>query len=176
MQQYAKWLPYLFIGLLVLLSLYRIEPESEPPEVEISYSEFKQLVRASRVQRVNLNENQIKAWLSQAHPVGSQQQESNRIKTFVPALGDPELIPLLESKQVEIGVEKTTGDGTDRVFLALLPWLIFIGLYFWFTRRMYNNLGGRLGGSSVGDFLSGKSKKTDSTVPKVKVCRCRRPG
>jgi cell division protease FtsH len=43
--------------------------------------------------------------------------------------------------------------------VSLLPWLIFLGIYFWFWHRMQNNLAGRFGGRDPSDFLAGSASR-----------------
>jgi cell division protease FtsH len=52
--------------------------------------------------------------------------------------------------------------------MGLLPWLLLIGVYWWFWSRTYSNLAGRLGGRDVGDFLAGSAKTVKGGAPKVR--------
>jgi cell division protease FtsH len=70
-------------------------------------------------------------------------------------VGDESLLPLLEEHGVTVTVEPPTSEtGWAQVLLAWMPWLIFIGLYFWFMRRFSRNLIGGIGrGGDLGRFL-----------------------
>jgi cell division protease FtsH len=62
---------------------------------------------------------------------------------------------LLEQQEVELSVGRPPGeDGGGRVLLAFLPWLVLIGVYAWFWRRVSRNLAGGVGrGGEIDGFL-----------------------
>ena len=49
----------------------------------------------------------------------------------------------------------------------LLPWLILMGIYWFFWRRIWRSMGGPLGGRGVQDFLSGSAQRESRKGAKV---------
>lgn len=168
MNQLPKWLPYVVIGSIMLLLIYSIEPNGQNPEIEVSYSELKQLVRDSEVTEITLMDNRAKADLKRVLAFGTQQINTQRIKAYIPAIGDPELMALLEAKEVKIYSQPSESEGLARWLPNVIFWMLLIGLYFWFLNRTYKNMGGRFGAGGASDFLTGAAKKKEQIVPDVK--------
>ncbi len=64
----------------------------------------------------------------------------------------------------------TAGEGGFRSILAgLLPWILLIGIYWWFWRRMSGNMPGGVGGQNIQQFLKGRTsaKEPKATRPSV---------
>ena len=156
MSRLPNWLPFAVLGalLLLLLTWPRLESAVVP---EVSYSQFKQMVRAGEVERVVLRGEAVSASLRAARVVGPQDVATLGVKTRIPSIGDPDLIPLLEQHGVEVTSEPGDEAGPAQIFFALLPWIALIGIYYWFWTRMRRTMGGVLGGQGVDDFLSGSS-------------------
>ena len=81
-----------------------------------------------------------------------------RIRVNLPAFDDPELMPLIESSGAVLHVEPPKEEDGGWL-MSLLPWLIFLGVYFWFWHRMQSNITGRFGGRDPSDFLAGSASK-----------------
>jgi len=104
-----------FIGLLVLFALTIFS--SGNSATEVSYSAFKNAVGNGRITRVNIKNSTTIFFYT---------TEGSEYKARIP-YPDDELLPLLESKGVEI-VGSEAGVSVLALVLELLPWIIFIGL------------------------------------------------
>jgi cell division protease FtsH len=166
MNRLLNWLPFAVGGALILLLLMwpRLDSAVVP---EVSYSQFKQMVRAGEVERVVLRGEAVSASLHAARAVGPQDTPTLGVKTRIPEIGDPDLIPLLEQHGVEVRSEPGDEAGPTQIFFALLPWIVLIGIYYWFWTRMRRTMGGMFGGRGVDDFLSGSVKKEEKRAEKV---------
>ncbi|GAB4391057.1 MAG: ATP-dependent zinc metalloprotease FtsH [Kiloniellaceae bacterium] len=159
MKDFAKWWPVLLVGLLLFVFLFSMR-DASPPQVrraEVAYSEFKQLLRDRRVSDIRLSDTTASATIRPAGgDLGPDQDEYVRVN--LPSLSDPELMPLIETSGAVVTVEAPKEEGGNWLF-SLLPWLIFLGIYFWFWHRMQSNLAGRFGGRDPSEFLSGSASK-----------------
>jgi len=167
MKRLPNWLPFVLIGALVLwvlLSWPRLEQAIAP---EVSYSQFKQMVTAGEVERVEMRGEAVSVTLREARAVGPQDVTTREVRTRIPSIGDPELFPLLERQGVEVTSLPTEESGPARVLIALLPWVFLIGVYWWFWTRMRKTIGGAFGGQGVDSFLSGSVKKEETRTEKV---------
>ncbi len=167
MNRTPSWLLAALVGAVVLLTLFYGAQQAEIESgAAVTYSQFKSLVSTGKVAKVALRGNEATAELTQPQVVGDTATAVRQIRTRLPEVGDPTLLPHLEEFGVEI--ENLPGaDGGLGWFSALLPWLFFLGLYFWFWSRMQKNMVGRLGGRDLGDFLSGSAKKEEKGQKKV---------
>jgi cell division protease FtsH len=165
MSRLPYWLAFAFFGALILLLMWpRLDSAVVP---EVSYTQFKQMVRAGEIERVVLRGEAVSASLRTARAVEPQDSPTIGVRTRIPRNGDPDLIPLLEQNGVEITSEPGDEAGPTQIFFALLPWLAVIGIYFWFWTRMRRTMGGMFGGQGVDDFLSGSVKKEKKRAEKV---------
>ncbi len=157
MKDLTKLWPVLLAALLLLGFLYSMREMTAPPlaPAEVAYSEFKQLLRDGRVAEIRLAERSATATLKQA---AGDIDGGQKIRANLPALSDPDLMPLIESSGAVIAVDPPSED-RGGWFLTLLPWLIFLGIYFWFWNRMQSNLAGRFGGRDPSDFLAGSASR-----------------
>ena len=163
----GKWLPILLIGLLAFGYLFSLRQPATPPEraAEVAYSEFKQALRERRVVDVTLQDQQAYATL-RPESGAAEETASSQIFATLPAIPDPELLPLIEESQATLVIRRTE-ERSSNWFVSLLPWLIFLGIYFWFWHRMQNNIVGRFGGRDPSDFLTGSAKKETKIARRI---------
>jgi len=153
-----KWLPLAaIVGVLLLWLAVSTDLPRGETVAEIPYSQFKGLVAENAVESAVFRGDEIHAVLSGRTVPGPGDEPASRVTTRVPGVDDDTLVPLLDSHGVEYSSEAVES-GVSRWISGLLPWVILIGVYWWFWNRTYRNLAGRLGGREVGDFLSGTAK------------------
>ena len=135
-------------------------PTAEP-SYTISYSQFKSLVETGKVEKVLLVGDTASGQLFDDTPLGPQSEPASRFTTRIPAFGDESLLPALQANDVQIEVAEE-GDGVlVKALLMLLPWVIFIALWWWLVQRASRNMAGGLGGrGQLQDFLRPPGKKT----------------
>jgi len=137
------------------------------PAIDITYSEFKQLLNDGTLASVTLMGNQAEGTLLQAAALGPQREMSLHYKTRIPDIGDESLLPALEAKRVEVKALSPETEGIIwRVLLSVLPWILIIAFWFWIIKRAQRGISGGLGGKGeLGKFLRGTSKSAE--IPDV---------
>ncbi|HJO47972.1 MAG TPA: ATP-dependent zinc metalloprotease FtsH, partial [Candidatus Scalindua sp.] len=111
----------------------------------ISYSEFKELVRDGRIESCQVTSSLIKGTLK------AEDYRSEKMKTFVTArVDDPELVKELEAQ----GVKYSGNYENTWLQQFLFAWIIPIGIFFLIWRFVFKRMGGPTG--SIMSF--GKSK------------------
>lgn len=160
MKDFSKWWPILLVGLLLFAFLFMMREATPPPArpTEIAYSEFKQLLRDHRIAEIRLGESSA---MASVKPTGGDLGDESRrgsVRVNLPSLADSELMPLIESSGAVLTVEPAQEDEGSWLW-SLLPWVIFLGIYFWFWNRMQSNIAGRFGGRDPSDFLAGSASK-----------------
>jgi len=156
----------LAITLTALYVLFARAPV-QPQSFAIPYSQFKQLITKKQVAAVTLSGDAVTGTLRAAQPIGPQNQTAQHFTTRVPAMGDDQLLPALESADVKVTAGPKAGtSGWSAVLLALLPWIILFGFFYWAYQRTARSLGGKLGGpGELKKFLESPAKQ--ATVPKI---------
>ena len=140
---------FLFMGLL-------FSPETG--ETQLSYSAVKQMILDGRVVSAEFQEHAIVVATDRPDADGV-----TRFRAVIPALGDPELLKVLEEQGVEISASEPAGVS---VLSYILPWIVILGVYLWLQRRMMGGVAGGPGGLT-GGLLGGRFAKPSTTAQKV---------
>jgi cell division protease FtsH len=122
---------------LMLIMLFQIFRQPERVSAPVSYSEFLSMVETGRVVQVTIQGENISGVSSQG-----------AFSTYAPK--DPELIPLLRSRDVKITAKPQEDSSWFQVFLSWVPMLLLIGVWIFFMRQM------QVGGGKALSF--GKSR------------------
>ncbi len=167
--QLPSWVLYAMIAggfALLYLGLLRVTPPE--PIYEISYSEFKSLVKQQEVAEVKLHGEIVEGILLRSLTIGPQEQKGERFRTRIPGFGDESLLPELEAAGVEIKVAAAAAEEGKliQILIGVLPWLLVLAFFAWMMQRAARTMGGRFGGSGdLKDFLEGPTR--EAKVPEV---------
>ncbi len=178
MSNWPKWLPTAaLVGLVVLFGLFvglQMPGRGGTAAIGVPYTEFKSFVTAKAVESVILKGNQLTGRLVRPAPLGEAGQAGRHFVTEVPSFGDPALLPMLEKADVPVTVAPAEEAGGWRILVGLLPWLLFLGIYWWFWRRMYSKISGGLGGiggmpghGDLTSMVTGQEEEKSISVPDV---------
>jgi cell division protease FtsH len=126
---------WLVIAVVLMTVFQSFNPRSPTMGNEpLAYSEFLEQVRADRVTEVVIGQDN--------REISGKYRDGSSFRTFAPA--DRDLVPILDERGVKI--RQTPFEKRSLlldIFLSLLPFLIFIGLLFFFMRQMQSGGGGR---------------------------------
>ncbi|WP_022949674.1 ATP-dependent zinc metalloprotease FtsH [Methylohalobius crimeensis] len=149
-QSWSRLLLWFFM--LLILSWYWFNLGQNQAQT-LSYTAFKETVRAGKVASVTLQGDQVTGQLRSMKPVSEKDQaKAERFKTTLPPVEDPELMPLLEKNGVEIQAKSEEATWWLRALIGILPWMLIIGLFWYSSRKMQERMGGG------GVFGFGKSR------------------
>lgn len=136
------WVVAMFIIYSLAFSVFQ---ETTPA---ISYSEFKQALSADNVASVSFNGDRIEGAYRSTEP------GNTRFVTIQPPVADVELLPLLETQQVEIRAQSSQQPAWLQILLTIIPWLLLVMFFLFFSRIVQQ----RMGGGKEGMFGFSKSK------------------
>jgi len=152
----------LFLAIWLLVSFFFrgfLTPEAR----ELPYTKFKRIVSQGKVTELTLQGNSIRGAMRvssgqkdnpEGKTGGTPQEEKQYFVTNVPQFGDPELLKLLESKNITIYVKSSEQPWFVSLLVGLLPWVLIIGIFLYTGKKMRERMGGGLGGP----FSFAKSK------------------
>lgn len=105
---------------------------------QITYTEFLQEVRSGNVQTISMAGDKITGQLKKAEKkvVSGQALTYQDFVTFLPSIGDPQLLPLLEQKGVVVDTKPSRGSGGWDLMIGLLPFVVLIFLGILLFRRL----------------------------------------
>jgi cell division protease FtsH len=178
------WQRVLLLTFLVLVIngvyVQMFPPATREPVIQIAYSRLKDEIRLDHVAAVTIQGEVLTGRFTE--PLATFYEEApadksgeprayQQFRTNLPPIGDPELIPLLESYQVVVNVEPPEERSDLITLLAnLLPWIMIFGVW-WFNYQRTRQQGGLGGGlmnrfskSGASLFLRQDSSKTFQDV------------
>ncbi|MEW5801226.1 MAG: ATP-dependent zinc metalloprotease FtsH [bacterium] len=167
------------LWLLVFLSLivYFFSIYNTHGVNELSYSDFKTKVSQKQISEVTFKGREITGTFTRGGKAGRARESreledaneitgSRHFKTVLPSVDDPQLLPLLEKNAVIIKAESGNSTWFPTLLIALLPWILIIGIFAYSTRKMGDRFGA---GGSGGPIGFSKSKARLYTKSDIKV-------
>lgn len=153
-----KQLLILFLLLIAFNLLYVATVPPPPTPLDISYSQFKQELRAGNVVEIWLQGDAVtgrfRQALSAAAPSGRDDKPAlfEEFRTTLPSFQDPRLMEELEEGAVIVHVKPEAKPSPwTTAFLYLIPWVLIFGIW-WFVLRSMRGKGG------PGGFMNSFSK------------------
>ena len=119
----------------------------------IPYSAIKAMIQRGEATRVLLEQHAITV-------VSGGSNGTEPVRAVIPAQGDPDLLSLLEAQGVEITAKPPK---SVSVLSYILPWVLILGVYLWFQRRMFGQISGGMGAPGLGGIFSGRFSKPSET-------------
>jgi cell division protease FtsH len=167
----------LFLG-LVAYQLYAIfDPQRDPQRVTVPYSVVEQQVRDGNVSAVTISDRHIEANLIEpvawdraneqlvTPPAGDAQEaglvEGDRLRANLPPVSNDELLPLLNANNVVVRAEADGSNFLSSLVVALLPFLLIVGLIVFMGRQMSR------GQQNVFGFGRSRARQHDPERPQV---------
>jgi cell division protease FtsH len=166
----TKWLPTLvLLAVVVLFGLFvGLQQPTEEAAQPIPYTRAKTLIAEGAVDSVTLRGTRLTGTFKTPVPLSEGQPSVTAFATEIPAVGDPTLLPALETAGVQVTAQAAEESSGWRVLTGLLPWLLFLGIYWWFWRRTFRNIAGGLDGlGGAGGILRSPRHEKTIDVPKV---------
>jgi cell division protease FtsH len=165
----GPWLRVLALLAVLLLIWAFLFQRSQPAAAALSYSDFLQQVTAGNVAAVELTGQEVRGELRRpivppaAPPRGgrppAQPAEVIFFTSTIPAVGDEQLLPLLQAQGVEIQA-RSEGPSLLGTLLFVFGPVLLLGLLFYFMMRQQSR-------GQQGVFNFGKSRATIADRPSV---------
>jgi cell division protease FtsH len=150
-----------FWALIVLipLAIFQVMDTSRQVEKDLTYSEFRAQLEADNLMRVTITEG-VKVEGELRRPLQESGVEIDQFNTLLPTEASQELLDRLEEKGVEVEAKEAAANWVNYL-ISILPWILIIGLWFFFFRQM------QAGGSRAFSFGKSKAKLLTGDTPKV---------
>jgi cell division protease FtsH len=144
----------LLILVVIVISSY-LSPGQQQQEM-VDYSRYLSYLQNSQVESAVIIDRQLTGKLKEPDEKGRKE-----FKTILPFVND-DMVKSWEEKGVKVEFKERTTNWVGMILTSILPWIIIIGLWIFFMRRMS-------AGANRGIFSFGKSKAKLLTENKPKV-------
>ncbi|MFW6198234.1 MAG: ATP-dependent zinc metalloprotease FtsH [Acidobacteriota bacterium] len=135
--QAARFLPWLLAAMVAAMLVWNLFGGTQASE--ISYTTFRDRLDAGQVASVTISDDTIRGALTESIEVeapGGGTRQVREFVTYVPSVGDDELLQDLRSEGVEIETEPSQGPAWWSVLISTAPFLLLLFLGFLFFQRM----------------------------------------
>jgi cell division protease FtsH len=148
--------------LMINYVLTTLNPQTQEPVVDVSYSRFKTELEADNVAEVTFEGNKLVGSLKQRAALErvedtEEVQTFQRFRTTLPPVSDTGLLDDLQQRKVDVNVipEKEPSPWATAL-IYLLPWILIIGVWWFIIKGMRNRQGP--GGGVMGGFSKSGAK------------------
>ena len=136
-----------FLLVLLLVSLWSSTSNlNAPPRHTINYSQFAEQLDAGNIKSVTIRKEALSGELRNETSLplqeGGKPAQVKYFKTTLPTFQGEGLLTLLQEKKVTISIESAEHGAVWQTVLALLPWLLIIGVWVVILRRNQQIQGG----------------------------------
>ena len=144
---------------MIPLAIFQVMDTSRQVEKDLTYSEFRAQLEADNIVRVTITEG-IKVEGELRRPLHESGVDIDQFNTLLPTEASQDLLDRLEEKGVEVEAKEAAANWVNYL-VSILPWILIIGLWFFFFRQM------QAGGSRAFSFGKSKAKLLTGDTPKV---------
>jgi cell division protease FtsH len=167
--------PNLLVWIVAILTILFVSRLLQAPTggESLSYTAFKEQVREGKIAAVTFRGAEITGTFeAPAHKgqapaqrgMGGKASPPEQFTTTKPDLQDPGLLPLLEMHGVTVRAESSQQSPLMALLIALLPWVLLIGLFVYMGRKFQASMGGGGGLFGLGKSKAKRYSKTASQV------------
>lgn len=172
------WQRILLMMVLIVVAnglfVYLFPQASADPVAELAYSRFKTELRQGQVAAVTIQGELLTGQFKTERQFSATElvagtfedtRSFEQFRTRLPPLDDPELLPLFDQQQVVVTARPEAGQSLwSSLLIGLLPWVLIIGVWVYFARRM-TRAGGPFGNAMSQFGKSGARQYAPKTSP-----------
>ncbi len=157
--QFLRTASFWALIVLIPLAIFQVMDTSRQVEKDLTYSEFRAQLAADNVVRITITEG-VKVEGELRRALQESGVDIDQFKTLLPTEASQDLLDQLEAKGVEVEAKEPAANWVNYL-ISVLPWILIIGLWFFFFRQM------QAGGSRAFSFGKSKAKLLTGDTPKV---------
>jgi len=153
------WRLMIWIGVVFLFIMW-----IRPGAPEVSYTLFKDELEAGNVESLRITGEHMRGSFKEPVAVG-EGKNAPKITTFqtiVPTFENPVLLRLIDDKVPTVRVDSRESSWLGILLIQLLPWLLIIGAFIYFSRRFQKGLPGQGGIFGFGKSKARRYRRSDS--------------
>ncbi|XGA81552.1 ATP-dependent zinc metalloprotease FtsH [Halomonas sp. CH40] len=150
-----QWGLFFWLTIGIFLAFYYLQGVEQPDQVDLAYSDFLEAIESDHIEAVTLRGQSLEGQFTEAGREAFSVEESEGFETTRPTIENTRLLERLEDNEVQVSARPTEAPWWQQVIAQALPWILILGLMFWFWGRMQKRIMANGGG---GMFNMGKSQ------------------
>ncbi len=135
-----QFLLFLWFAVGILLIFHYLDAARHEVQAELSYSQFLQAVDADQVASVTLRGQSVEGRFNEEGREAHADGDAETFTTTRPDVEGERMLERLEDRGIEISAEPVDPPWWQRVLVGALPWILILGLLFWFWNRMQQRM------------------------------------
>ncbi|WP_404419617.1 ATP-dependent zinc metalloprotease FtsH [Marinospirillum sp.] len=155
---------FFWLTLAILLLSYYFQGVEQRAQVDLAYSDFLQAVESDHVDQVTLRGQSIEGQFTKSGREAMDVGEAKNFKTTRPALESERLLKRLEENNIKVSARPTEPPWWQQIIVRALPWILILGLLFWFWGRMQQRMMANGGLFNLGKSQSHQIQSEDTDV------------
>lgn len=161
-----QWVLFLWLTFAILLVFYYLQGVEQQAQVDLAYSDFLEAVESEHISEVTLRGQSVEGRFTESGLDAMDVGESETFATTRPDIENARLLERLEQNGVKVSARPIEPPWWQEILISALPWILFLGLLFWFWGRMQKRMmaGGGGGMLNMGKSQARQVKSQDSDV------------
>ncbi len=154
----SKNLAFWALAIVLVIALFQYMGKTKAP-AEFTYSEFSSQLDGGNIAKVDIVEGEMIKGEFRT-PVTHENRPATEFTVLLPVANSEALVTRLEEAGVTVTASKTK-NGLAVILMAILPWVVIIGLWWFLFRQMQS------GGNKAFAFGKSKAKLLTGDTPKL---------
>lgn len=149
-----QWALFLWMTFAILLVFYYLQGVEQQTQVDLAYSDFLQAVESEHIEEVTLRGQSVEGRFTESGREAMNAGKAETFETTRPVIESDRLLERLEQNGIQVSARPVEPPWWQQILINALPWILFLGLLFWFWGRMQQ----RMMANGGGPFSMGKSQ------------------
>ncbi|GEN27638.1 ATP-dependent zinc metalloprotease FtsH [Halovibrio variabilis] len=153
-RQPNQWGLFVWMTFAILLLFYYLQDVEQPVQVDLAYSDFLAAVENGHIDEVTLRGQSVEGSFTEAGRGAMDVGDAETFETTRPVIESERLLERLEQNGIQVAARPVEPPWWQQILVRALPWILILGLLFWFWGRMQQRM--MAGGGGL--FNMGKSQ------------------
>ncbi|MEA2118275.1 ATP-dependent zinc metalloprotease FtsH [Halovibrio sp. HP20-50] len=153
-KQSNQWALFVWMTFAILLLFYYLQDVEQQVQVDLAYSDFLSAVENGHIDEVTLRGQSVEGSFTEAGREAMDVGDADTFETTRPVIESDRLLERLEQNGIQVAARPVEPPWWQQILVRALPWILILGLLFWFWGRMQQRM--MAGGGGL--FNMGKSQ------------------
>ena len=164
-RQPNQWVLFVWMTFAILLLFYYLQDVEQQVQVDLAYSDFLVAVENGHIDEVTLRGQSVEGRFTEAGRESMDVGDADTFETTRPVIESDRLLERLEQNGIQVAARPVEPPWWQQILVRALPWILILGLLFWFWGRMQQRMMAGGGGLfNMGKSQARQVQREDSNV------------